>query len=393
MSGEPELSDIPWAQAGDPKTVLSAEIETPAYVIDLVKLRQNLAVLADVQRRAGCKILLALKGFAAFGTFPEIRKVLPGITASSPDEARLGKEEFGGEVHAYAPAYSERDFEEISILVDHLVFNSPSQCERFAARAKARGIEVGLRVNPEHSEVSVPLYDPCAPGSRLGTRSSELTEELVAQLDGLHFHSLCELGSEALERTLGAFEAKFGKWIPRVKWVNFGGGHHITRADYDVERLVRLVAEFRARWGVQVYLEPGSTIALNIGTLVASVLDIVPGPIPNAILDTSATAHMPDVLEMPYRAEIRGGARPSVLPYTYRLGGLTCLAGDVIGDYSFAEPLEVGSRVVFLDMAHYTMVKTSTFNGVRLPSIVLADGEEQRVVRRFGYADYKQRLG
>ncbi|MEZ4233269.1 MAG: carboxynorspermidine decarboxylase [Polyangiaceae bacterium] len=384
-------SDIPWAQPCDPGTDVS-QVQTPAYVIDLDKLRENLQVLQRVQREAGCKILLALKGFAAWSTFGEIRKVLPGITASSPDEARLGKEEFGGEVHAYAPAYSEADFEDLLPLVDHLVFNSPNQLRQFGPRARAAGIEVGLRVNPEHSEVKTPLYDPCAPGSRLGTRRSALTPELVERLDGLHFHTLCELGSDALERTLAAFESRFGEFIPKLEWVNFGGGHHITRPDYDVDLLIRLVKGFRERWNVAVYLEPGEAIGLNTGTLVTSVLDIIPGEPPIAILDTSATAHMPDVLEMPYRAEIRGGARPGVLAHDFRLGGLTCLAGDVIGDYSFAEPLVIGSKLVFLDMAHYTMVKNTTFNGVRLPSIVLADGEERRVVRRFSYADYKHRL-
>ncbi len=384
-------SDIPWAQPCDPGTDVT-QVETPAYVIDIEKLRENLGLLARVQLEAGCKVLLALKGFSAWSTFSEIRRVLPGVTASSPDEARLGKEEFGGEVHAYAPAYSQRDFEEIASLADHIVFNSPAQLRRFGPEARERGVQVGLRVNPEHSEVRVALYDPCAPGSRLGTRRAAFTDDLLPLLDGLHFHTLCELGSDALQRTLAAFEVKFGDLIPKLKWVNFGGGHHITRPDYDVELLISLVRRFRERWGVDVYLEPGEAIALNIGTLVASVLDVIPGEPPIAILDTSATAHMPDVLEMPYRAEIRGGARPGLLAHDYRLGGLTCLAGDVIGDYSFAEPLEVGSRVVFLDMAHYTMVKNTTFNGVRLPSIILAEAGGLRLVRRFGYADYKQRL-
>ncbi len=389
MSAE---SDIPWAVPCDPKTDVS-QVSTPAYVIDLPQLRRNLAVLARVQAEAGCKVLLALKGFAAFRTFQEIRQVLPGITASSPDEARLGREEFGGEVHAYAPAYSEADIEALLGLVDHLVFNSPAQLKRFGARARERGLQVGLRVNPEHSEVKVALYDPCAPGSRLGTRRAALSEELIPLIDGLHFHTLCELGADALTRTLAAFEARFGDVIGRVRWVNFGGGHHITRPDYDVDQLIRLVKGFRERWGVQVYLEPGEAIALNTGVLVASVLDIIDGELPIAILDTSATAHMPDVLEMPYRAEVRDASRPGVRRYDYRLGGLTCLAGDVIGDYSFDQPLEVGSRVVFLDMAHYTMVKNTTFNGVRLPSIVHADAGVLREVRRFGYEDYKQRLG
>jgi carboxynorspermidine decarboxylase len=375
-------------------------VETPAYVVDLGALRRNLAVLGRVQDEAGCKILLALKGFAMWGVFPEVRRVLSGIAASSPDEARLGREEFGAglpdkEVHAYAPAYADADIDLLVRTADHIVFNSVTQLARHAPRVRAaeRRIEIGLRINPEHSEVAVPLYDPCAPRSRLGTVAAALDEGALGQLDGLHFHTLCELGSDALERTLAAVEERFGAVIPRMRWVNMGGGHHITRPDYDVDRLIRLVRGFRERHGVEVYLEPGEAVALDTGVLVASVLDVVHNEMDIAILDTSATAHMPDVLEMPYRPKIVGAGAPGERRHTYRLGGLTCLAGDVIGDYSFDAPLTVGSRLVFLDMAHYTMVKNTTFNGVRLPSIAVHEpGAGIRVLRRFGYEDYRNRL-
>lgn len=377
-------------------------IPSPYYVVDLGLLRRNFGILGDAQKNSGAKILLALKGFAMWSIFPIARKYLTGVTSSSVHEARLGREEFGGEVHAYAPAYTEADITELIGIADHVVFNSVAQFRRYQARLHAAGVECGLRVNPEHREVETELYDPCAPGSRLGVRAATLeaealTDSELAQLDGLHFHNLCQKNSDALERTVAAFEEKFGRYIPHVKWVNFGGGHHVTRADYDVERLVRVVRTFAEKWQKQVYLEPGEASALNTGFLVAEVLDIVQGPpggLSTAILDTSATAHMPDVLEMPYRPEILGGVDPGQKAHTYRLGGLTCLAGDVIGDWSFDEPLEVGDRLVFTDMAHYTMVKTTTFNGVRHPSIATfePDTGEMKEVRRFGYDDYKRRL-
>lgn len=372
-------------------------IETPAFVIDMGALERNLRVLDDAQKRSGATILLALKGFAAWSTFPLVRRYLPGIAASSPDEARLGREEHGGQVHTYAPAYSERDLRACLALSNHLVFNSLSQWARFRdlCLKEFPGVRYGLRINPEHSEVEVPLYDPCAPGSRLGVTRAQLREALLGGITGLHFHTLCELGSDALERTLAAVEAKFGDLLPRMEWVNFGGGHHITREGYDIDRLVRIVTAFRERYDVEVILEPGEAIGLGTGVLVASVLDIVEnGGVRIAILDTSATAHMPDTLEMPYRPQIVGGADPDALPHRYRLGGLTCLAGDVIGDWSFAEPLEIGSKLIFLDMAHYTMVKTTNFNGVRLPDIALYDPTEQRyrVAKHFGYETYRDRL-
>jgi carboxynorspermidine decarboxylase len=377
-----------------------SSVETPCYIVDLGLLRKNLELLARVQREAECKILLALKGFAMWSTFPVIREYLSGIAASSPSEAQLGREEFGKEVHAYAPAYSERDIRELVRWADHLVFNSVRQYRDLAplARQLKPSIECGLRVNPEHSEGKVALYDPCAPRSRLGAIFSEfeagLKDGSLAGLDGLHFHALCEQNSDVLERMLAAVEAKFGAFISNLKWVNFGGGHHITRPDYEVDRLIRIVTGFKQRHGKPVYLEPGEAIALNTGVLVSSVLDLVENQGQVAILDTSATAHMPDVLEMPYRPNIAGGAEPGKQPYTYRLGGLTCLAGDVIGDYSFVEPLKIGQKLVFGDMAHYTMVKNTTFNGVQLPSIATFEPQtgELKVVRRFGYQDYKSRL-
>jgi carboxynorspermidine decarboxylase len=372
-----------------------SQLETPAYVCDLGALDENLAILERVQREAGCKVLLALKGFAMWSTFDRIRKVLPGTTASAVHEARLGREEFGGEVHACAPAYSEADFRELLELCDHIVFNSTAQIRTLRPLVPAHAeVELGLRVNHEHREVATELYDPCAPGSRLGARRDQIDPADLERIVGLHFHSLCELGSDALARTLPVFEAKFGDLIPSMRWVNMGGGHHITRPDYDIDLLVRLVTDFRRRWGVDVYLEPGEAIALDTGVLVSSVLDIVHADVDVAILDTSATAHMPDVLEMPYRPRIFGGGDPGEKKHNYRLGGLTCLAGDVIGDWSFDRPLEVGDKLVFADMIHYTMVKNTTFNGVRLPSIALAhpDTGAIEVVRRFGYEDYKSRL-
>ena len=376
-----------------PPDIDVSRLETPAYVVDLGRLRANLSILADVQARTGCKILLALKGFAMWSVFPVVGEYLAGIAASSPHEARLGREQLGKEVHAYAPAYSEADIAELVTLVDHIVFNSFPQWQRY--RSLVGGIACGMRVNPQHSEVPVPLYDACAPGSRLGVTRDQFRPELMDGLSGLHFHTLCELGSDALERTLAVVEEKFDAELRRVQWVNFGGGHHITRPDYDVERLVRIVNDFRARRGLEVYLEPGEAIAINTGILVSSVLDVTENSgIRIAILDTSATAHMPDVLEMPYRPVIVGAGRPGEHAHPYRLGGLTCLAGDVIGDYSFPRPLAVGDKLVFADMAHYTMVKNTTFNGVRLPSIAVHDPATRsiEVVRRFGYPDYKNRL-
>lgn len=370
---------------------------SPAYVVDDALLRRNLERLGDVQAASGAKILLALKGFAMWDTFPLVRQYLLGTTASGQDEARLGFEAFGGEVHCFSPAFGDEEMGVVLRYADHLSFNSPSQWRHFRGTIAAapRRVSCGLRVNPEHSTGDVPLYDPCAPGSRLGTRARELSPEVMEGLEGLHFHTLCEQNSDDLESTLAAFEAKFGEYLADLAWVNFGGGHHITRDDYDIERLVRVIRDFRGRHPhLEVYLEPGEAIALNTGYLVCTVLDIVDNDGPIAILDTSATAHMPDVLEMPYRPEIIGGGEPGEKVHTYRLGGQTCLAGDIVGAYSFDAPLAIGDRLVFTDMAHYTMVKTTTFNGIRLPSICRIDETSRaiRTVKTFGYEDYRQRL-
>jgi carboxynorspermidine decarboxylase len=370
---------------------------SPAYVVDDALLRRNLELLSQVQERSGARILLALKGFAMWDAFPLVRQYLVGTTSSGQDEARLGAETFGGEVHVYSPAFTEAEMDVVLRYADHLSFNSPSQWQRFrqTVAAAPRRVSCGMRVNPEYSEGEVALYDPCAPGSRLGTRVQALEGQDLSGLEGLHFHTLCEQNSDALEHTLEAFEAKFGHHLADMKWANFGGGHHITRPDYDVERLVRVIRDFKARHPhLTVYLEPGEAIALNTGFLVCSVLDIVVNDGTIAILDTSATAHMPDVLEMPYRPEIIGAGKPGEKAHTYRLGGLTCLAGDVVGEYSFDAPLSIGDRLMFTDMAHYTMVKTTTFNGMRLPSICRVDetSREVRTVKTFGYEDYKQRL-
>ena len=373
-----------------------ARVESPAYVIDVAVLERNLELLAHAQRAAGCKVLLALKGFAAWSTFPLVGEYLDGVAASGADEARLGAEELGKQVHTYCPAFDEASLRETLRYSDHVIFNSTSQIDRFRSIIDERASDAsfGLRINPEHSEVEVALYDPCAPGSRLGTTKRALMRANLRGIEGLHFHTLCELGANALERTLAVIEDRFAPWLDDAKWVNFGGGHHITKPDYDVGLLIDLIRDFKRQHRVEVFLEPGEAIALNAGVLVASVLDLIDNDGAIAILDTSATAHMPDVLEMPYRPQIRGAEEPQKLAHTYRLGGLSCLAGDVIGEYSFAQPLKVGDRLVFEDMAHYTMVKNTTFNGVRLPSVALYDprNDSYRVQRRFGYEDYRNRL-
>jgi len=373
-----------------------SRVDSPAYVIDLAALERNLELLAHARGAADCEILLALKGFAAWSTFPLVGAYLGGVAASGLDEARLGREEMDKQVHTYCPAFDEASLRETIRYSDHVIFNSPSQIDLFRSiiEEHASDTSFGVRINPEHSEVDVALYDPCAPGSRLGTTKKALVKADLRGIEGLHFHTLCELGADALQRTLRVVEERFAPWLNEAKWVNFGGGHHITRPDYDVGLLIDLVRDFKRRYQVEVFLEPGEAVGLNTGVLVASVLDIVENDGLNAILDTSATAHMPDVLEMPYRPQIRNAAAPGVLAHTYRLGGLSCLAGDVVGAYSFAEPLKVGDRLIFEDMAHYTMVKNTTFNGVRLPSIALYDPRDDsyRVQRRFGYEDYRSRL-
>ncbi|BCS55116.1 carboxynorspermidine decarboxylase [Geobacter sp. SVR] len=377
---------------------------SPAYVVDLGRLRHNLAILDHVQQKSGAKILLALKAFAMWGVFPIIRETLHGVCASSPWEARLGREEFGREVHSFSAAFKESDIVELLQLSNHLVFNSFNQFERFRPlwEKEASRVSIGLRVNPEHTEGHTAIYDPCAPKSRLGIplaeferRISEVgTEAALRGVEGLHFHTLCEQLFEPLERTARVFEEKFGRFLPKMKWLNLGGGHHITREGYDIDALVELVTYFREKYGVEVYLEPGEAIAIGTGILVSEVLDVVHNQMDIAILDVSATCHMPDILEMPYRPGLKDGFDPDQKPHTYRLGGPSCLAGDIIGDWSFERPLAAGDRLAFLDMSHYTMVKTTTFNGIQHPAICTFEPQtgELRVVRRFGYEDFKVRL-
>jgi carboxynorspermidine decarboxylase len=373
-------------------------VPSPCFVVDEVAIEENLRILDRVQRESGAKILLALKAFSMWSLAPLVMRYLKGTCASGLYEARLGHEEFGGEVHTFSASYTEADLAEILNISHHVMFNSFAQWERFrplAQKAQARRPELrfGLRVNPEHSEGKVPLYDPSAPHSRLGIPRSEFRGDL-AGISGLHFHTLCEEDFPPLQRTVEVFEQKFGEFIPGMEWINFGGGHHISRADYQVDDLVRLLRDFRDRYKVQIYLEPGEAIALNAGVLVAEVLDLPWNGMPLAILDTSATCHMPDVIEMPYTPRIIGAGEAGAHDHTYRLGGQTCLAGDVIGDYSFPAPLRVGDRLLFEDMAIYTMVKTTTFNGIGLPSIALWNSETDalRIVREFGYEDFKRRL-
>lgn len=370
--------------------------ETPCYVVDRALLRKNLEILDAVRGRTGVKILLALKGFAMFAAADIVSAFLDGTCASSPHEARLGREEFRGEVHTFAAAYSDNDFNECIELSDHIVLNSISQYEHFLPQIKkySGSREFGLRINPEHRETETEMYDPCGTHSRLGIIWKHFPPQLPEHISGLHFHNLCQKNSDALERTLEAVEKNFGEYFRQCKWVNFGGGHHITRPDYDIDLLCKLVTGFKNRYDVQVYLEPGEAVALDAGFLVSTVLDVTDNNMNIAILDTSAAAHMPDVIEMPYRPHIIGSGAPGVHPFTYRLGGLSCLAGDVIGDYSFPEPLKRGDRLVFTDMAIYTMVKTNTFNGIRLPDIYYFDSESGDILhsRSFGYNDFMERL-
>lgn len=369
-------------------------ISTPYFLVDETRLTQNLEILRQVADQAGCKILLAQKAFSMFSCYPLLRRYLAGSTASGLYEARLGKEHFGGETHVFSPAYKPEEFEELLTYADHFVFNSPRQLQKFGPAARAAGKAVGLRVNPECStQEGHAIYDPCAPGSRLGTTLANFDESLLPLLDGLHFHTLCEQNSDDLETTVAAFEEKFGKYLHGLKWINLGGGHHITRKDYDRERLVRIVKHLKDTYQVEVYLEPGEAVVLNAGFLVTSVLETLHNGMDIAILDTSAACHMPDVLEMPYRPPMQNSGESGEKAYTYRLGGPTCLAGDVIGDYSFDAPLNEGDRLVFEDMALYTMVKTNTFNGMPLPAIVWRDANgQEKLVKAFGYEDFKNRL-
>ena len=370
-------------------------LQTPVYVVDELALRRNLETLSGVQRRTGCHILLAQKAFSLFYAYPLIGRYLAGTTASGLFEARLAHEEMPGrENHVYSPAYTPAEMAELVAICDHISFNSLAQLEAHRPLWQGSRASVGLRVNPEHStQEGHAIYDPCAPGSRLGIRRCDMPARLPNGVEGLHFHTLCEQDAAPLVETFAAFEQAFGEYLPQLRWLNLGGGHHITRPGYDLAALEGLILSIREKYGLEVYLEPGEAIALNAGTLITTVLDIVPGETPVLILDASAACHMPDVLEMPYRPPLHGGGLPGEKPYTCRLAARTCLAGDVIGDYSFDAPPQAGDRLVFGDMAIYTMVKNNTFNGMPLPDIAWRDAEGGcRVIRRFGYEDFKTRL-
>ena len=370
-------------------------LQTPVYVVDELALRRNLEILSGVQRRTGCHILLAQKAFSLFYAYPLIGRYLAGTTASGLFEARLAHEEMPGrENHVYSPAYTPVEMAELVAICDHISFNSLAQLEAHRPLWQGSRASVGLRVNPEHStQEGHAIYDPCAPGSRLGIRRCDMPAQLPNGVEGLHFHTLCEQDAAPLVETFAAFEQAFGEYLPQLRWLNLGGGHHITRPGYDLAALEGLILSIREKYGLEVYLEPGEAIALNAGTLITTVLDIVPGETPVLILDASAACHMPDVLEMPYRPPLHGAGLPGEKPYTCRLAARTCLAGDVIGDYSFDAPPQAGDRLVFGDMAIYTMVKNNTFNGMPLPDIAWRDAEGGcRVIRRFGYEDFKTRL-
>ncbi len=389
-----------------------SRVKTPAYVVDENLLIRNLEILKSVMDRTSCKIVLAQKGFSMFSLYPLIGKYLCGTTASSLYEAKLGKEEMGKETHIFSPAYKEKEFDEIAILCDHIVFNSIEQFMKYRNIALQANCSCGLRINPQYAEVPNEIYNPCCVGSRLGITVDVLEEELkcdfsiLDNIEGLHFHVMCEQNSDTLERVLKHVEEKFAKYLalPQIKWVNFGGGHHITRQDYDIELLIKCINYIQKKYYVQVYLEPGEAVALNTGFLVATVLSVQKEKftvhnenggyeVTSAILDTSAACHMPDVLEMPYRPIIINSEMPGVLAYTYRFGGNTCLAGDIIGDYSFHHQLKAGEKLVFTDMAHYSMVKNNTFNGIGLPSIMIYnDKDGLYTVKEFGYQDFKERL-
>lgn len=370
------------------------QVPTPAYVIDEAKLVNNLEIIKSVQDRTGCKVLLAQKAFSMYATYPLISQYLAGTTASGLYEAKLGREEFGGEVHVFAPAFKDADLEEILEIADHIVFNSERQLRKHVDKCRAVGVSVGLRINPECStQGDHALYDPCAAGSRFGVRIDQFSEDLVDLVDGLHFHTLCEQNSDDLKTTLDAVEAKFGPYLHRIKWLNMGGGHHVTREDYDLDLLISSIQHMQETYGLEVYIEPGEAIALNAGYLVTEVLDIIENGIETLVLDASATCHMPDVLEMPYRPPLRHGFEAGEKAYTYRLSSNTCLTGDIIGDYSFEKPVEIGDKLYFEDMAIYSFVKNNTFNGIGLPSLVLMDKTgDCRIVKSFGYEDFKGRL-
>lgn len=374
------------------------QLPTPCYVIDEEKLKENLSILKEVKEKAGCKILLAQKAFSCFYEYPMIGQYLDGTTASGLYEARLGKEEMGKENHVFAPAYKDADMKELGQICDHIIFNSFAQLRRH--KDAVSGKSLGLRINPECStQGDHSIYDPCAPGSRLGVTKEVFEREIKAEpelfdvLDGLHFHTLCEQNADDLAKTLEAVEEKFGPWLSKIKWLNMGGGHHITRDDYDRKLLIKCIRHIRDTYGVEVYLEPGEAIALNAGYLVTEVMDIVENGLSVLILDASAACHMPDVLEMPYRPPLKDSGKAGEKPFTYRLSSCTCLAGDVIGDYSFDKQIHVGDKLYFQDMAIYSMVKNNTFNGIPLPGIaVMKEDGDCELIRTFGYGDFKGRL-
>lgn len=383
------------------------KLPTPCYVVDKKKLKQNLTILKQLEQDTGCHVLLAQKAFSMFSLYPLIGDYISGTTASGLFEARLGYEEMGKENHVFAPAYKEADMRELVKICDHVIFNSFAQYEKHrhiiaaynkeVAQGNAgskKGVSVGIRVNPECStQEGHAIYDPCAPGSRLGVTVENFPKELPKDIEGLHFHTLCEQNADDLVTTFRAFEKKFGTYLKQIKWLNMGGGHHITRDDYQLDVLKELICEIRNKYSIEVYLEPGEAIALNAGYLLTEVMDIVHNGMDILILDASAACHMPDVLEMPYRPPLRDGYEAGEKPYTYRLSSMTCLAGDVIGDYSFEHKIDVGNRLVFEDMAIYSMVKNNTFNGMPLPAIaLLEENGDAKIVKEFGYEDFKERL-
>lgn len=371
-------------------------LPSPCYIVDERLLKKNLELLDYVQKESGAEIILATKAFSMFSTFPLIGRYLKGVTSSSLFEARLGYEEMGKQVHIFSPAYREDEFDDIMKYSDHIIFNSFNQWKLYRDRVKNykdKKIQCGIRVNPEYSEIETDIYNPCFKNSRMGVTLDNFEEDELEGIDGLHFHTMCEQNSDTLMRTIKIFDDKFGKYMKDMKWINFGGGHHITRDDYDIKTLIDSVLYMKNKYNVDVYIEPGEAVALNSGFLVSTVLDITKNGMNIAILDTSATCHMPDVIEMPYRPNIIGSGNPGEYEYTYRLGGPTCLAGDIIGDYSFKEPLKVGDKLIFCDMAIYSMVKNNTFNGINLPSIVKYSEENGvEIIKKFGYEDFKGRL-
>lgn len=370
------------------------DLRTPCYIIQKAKLIKNLEILKKISDETGCKILLAQKAFSMYSLYPLISKYLTGTTASGLYEAKLGAECFGGETHVFSPAYRSDEIDEIIEICDHIVFNTPSQLKKYKEKVLEAGKSVCLRINPECStQKGHKIYDPCTEGSRMGTRAEELTEDMFSGIDGIHFHTLCEQNSDDLKTTLFAVEEKFAKYLHKVKYVNFGGGHHITRDDYDIELLKECILKIKNKYNVEVYLEPGEAVALNAGTLLTTVLETMQNKIDIAILDVSAACHMPDVLEMPYRPPLKNSGKENEKPYTYRLAGPTCLAGDIIGDYSFDTKLEAGQKLEFEDMAIYTIVKNNTFNGMRLPDIVIEEGNRDfKTYKTFNYCDFKERL-